>query len=465
MGKSKTVWSYVGWISFILVVFLAGFLVYGVILHRTTFPDGYYSFIRTFLVVAWFLCALIIAIETVAMFFDPGATWITTLLAVCASAALSFSPEATDFYFPNGLSTTWIPRIFATLHFFFIVAASCYAYAFLIREHKLKVTAKEMNILVWPLIGCAVAYFPLTLIRMEFISFLGLFFFFVFFSGKLLVRLRFRETLSLATIVVYADMALLLGTAFTYTLATIPGSSYSAYGLSTISTFVVMFLYIVVYLNFIVKTTRKAYKTEEAERRAKTLQAAVLKEQIAPHFIFNSLQSVKTNYRISQDKGDRAIDLLSKHLRTYVKSGDKYIVPFVSELDSIMTFVELANLRTDHPYNVIYDIDVEDFEVPILSIEPLIENAILYSDVNNKEDGHIEISSFEEGDSIIIRVADNGKGFDVNAVREGAVGIKNAFERFHLLLGATCRIESELDKGTTITIAIPKGEPHENNRS
>ena len=465
MGKSKTVWRYVGWISFILVVFLAGFLVYGVILRQTTFPDSYYSFIRTFIVVAWFLCVLIIVVETVAMFFDPGATWITTLLAIAATGALSFSTEASEFYFPNGFASEWIPRVFAGLHFVFIVAASCCAYAFLIREHKLKVTAKEMNILVWPLIGCAVAYFPLTLIRMEFISFLGLFFFFIFFTGKLLVRLHFRETLTLATLVVYTDMALLLGTTFAYALAIIPGNSFSAYGLSAISTFIVMFLFLVVYFDFIIKTTRKAYQTEQAEKRAKTLQAAVLKEQIAPHFIFNSMQSVKTNYRISQDKGDRAIDLLSKHLRTYVKSGDKYTVPFVSELDSIMTFVELANLRTDHPYNVIYDIDVEDFEVPILSIEPLIENAILYSDVNNKEDGHIEISSFEEGDSIIIRVADNGKGFDVNAVREGAVGIKNAFERFHLLLGATCRIESELDKGTTITIAIPKGEPHENNRS
>ena len=465
MGKSKTVWSYVGWISFILVVFLAGFLVYGAILHRTAFPDGYYSFIHTFLVVTWFMCLLIIAVETVAMFFDPGATWITTFLALAATGALSFSAEATDFYFPNGVSYGWVPRIFATLHFFFIVAAGCCAYAFLIREHKLKVTAKEMTILVWPLIGCVVAYYPLTMINMEFISFLGLFFSFVFFSGKLLVRLHFRETLSLATLVVYTDMALLLGTAFAYALAIIPENSFSAYGLSTISTFIVMFLFLVVYFDFIMKTTRKAYQTEQAEKRAKTLQATVLKEQIAPHFIFNSLQSVKTNYRISQDKGDRAIDLLSKHLRTYVKSGDKYTVPFASELDSIMTFVELANLRTDHPFNVIYDIDVEDFEVPILSIEPLIENAILYSDVNNKEDGHIEISSFEEGDSIIIRVADNGKGFDVNAVREGAVGIKNAFERFHLLLGATCRIESELDKGTTITIAIPKGEPHENNRS
>ena len=238
----------------------------------------------------------------------------------------------------------------------------------------------------------------------------------------------------------------------TYSFAMIPGNRYSALGLSSISMFIAMTLFVVVYVDFAIYTTRKAYLAEQTKEKLKTLQSAVLKEQIAPHFLFNSLQSVKTNYRLSQDKGDRAIDLLSRHMRNYVQAGDQYLIPFVKELDAVMTFVELSNLRTDRPFHIIYDIDEEDFLVPPLSIEPLIENAVLYSGVNEKEDGYIEISSSRSKEGIMIRISDNGKGFDMKSVRKEAVGIKNAFERFRLLLGAKCAIKSEPGQGTIIEI-------------
>jgi sensor histidine kinase YesM len=92
--------------------------------------------------------------------------------------------------------------------------------------------------------------------------------------------------------------------------------------------------------------------------------------------------------------------------------------------------------------------------VPILSLQVYVENAIRYSKVNEIEGGYIEISSYEEGDKIIVEVNDNGVGFDVNDIKDTSFGIKNSRERFKLLLNAEIEIKSEIGSGTNVRIIL-----------
>ncbi len=466
MGTKKQIGKYTIWILLLLLTIVGGYFIYGLLLRRPAFSDEYMATIRVFTYIAWFITGIVAIVEIISMFIDRDANAWTTVLAACILLVLSTSQDAVFIYWGKHFPAEWINQLFSSLCFMFVAAGVGAACLFLIHEFSIPYSKRERIVSIIVLASCSVMHGLLSMLNMEIVGVFGLILFVGYFAVKLLMHLHYRKAITYPASAAFFSASVSIGIVLAYALATRSHKAFSCYGLASFSTLLTSFLFLSVYIQFIYRTTRKAYKSERLENTLKDLQSSVLKDQIAPHFLFNSLQAVKTNYRLSQDKGDLAIDLLSKHLRNYVESGNKFTVPFTKELDSVMTFVDLANIRTEHPFNVIYDIDVEDFLVPTLAVESLIENAILYSGVNDKEGGYIEISSFEEDDSIIIRITDNGKGFDVNAIREGAVGIKNAFERFRLLLNAECSIDSVIGMGTTIIVTIPKrGNTNEGHRS
>lgn len=229
-------------------------------------------------------------------------------------------------------------------------------------------------------------------------------------------------------------------------------------GLESWGIIVIFTLYLMIYADMIVKMFKRTYAAEEYEKKIKELQSTILMEQINPHFIFNSLVLIKSIYLTDREKGDRAIDLLSKHIRANVDvKGGKLLIPIEEELKNVECFVELANMQNNEPINMVFDIDAYDFMVPILSIEPFIENAIKYSRIQSKADGFIEVSTSENDSSYMIKISDNGVGFTKEErAKKNSQGIKNALSRFEFLLRAKTNVQSAPNKGTTITITIPK---------
>ncbi len=220
--------------------------------------------------------------------------------------------------------------------------------------------------------------------------------------------------------------------------------------------FLVITLFLAIYVAFIVRTYRHAMNELRSELQNKDLKLLVLRDQIKPHFVFNCLGTIKALYHQDEMTGDRAVSLLADHLRYTVDASNANLISFEKELDNVYNFVELKNLRAERKFEVLYDIDVQDFEVPVLSIEPFVENAIKYSKVNEKEDGRIEISTYQDDDYIYVEISDNGVGFDPKEVKENSSGIKNARERYALLLNAKLEVSSELNVGTKVKIVIPK---------
>ena len=225
---------------------------------------------------------------------------------------------------------------------------------------------------------------------------------------------------------------------------------------STISLAILIFFsFIAIYILFIARTLKTAYKSSEYLNSLEKTKSILLREQIKPHYIFNNLNAIQSLYHENIENGDKALNLFAKNLRNNLETMDNELIDFSKELDNIANFIELQNIRLKNKIKIIFNIDYFNFKVPSMSIEPFIENSVKYSQIDKKEDGYIEISSFLDGSFIIIKIIDNGIGFDTNAIKNTSHGIKNSSMRFKILLHATTKVESKLNVGTTIIIEIP----------
>lgn len=224
----------------------------------------------------------------------------------------------------------------------------------------------------------------------------------------------------------------------------------------TIELMLIIACFAVLWLWKITKTARNAIRVSELECELSSVKNQALRAQIKPHFIYNSLTAIQARYRDGLNDGDKAIEQFAKHLRLITDSNGEDMIPLDDEIRNVLNYFELENLRADGKLNLYLDLNYTDFSVPVLSLQPLVENAIRHGELRDKQDGYILLSSEKTDSAIVIKVTDNGKGFDVNAARKG-VGIENTRKRFELIK-ADVQITSEPDSGTTVTITIPTTE-------
>ncbi len=204
--------------------------------------------------------------------------------------------------------------------------------------------------------------------------------------------------------------------------------------------------------------SRKLIRINELEREVEQAKLRALTAQIKPHFVFNSLNAIRAQYHKNLDDGDSALQNFAAHLRSTIGAvGGGNLIPFDAEVQNVLNYFDLENLRADGALSLLLDINEHGFFVPELSLQPFVENAVKYADIQSVKDGYIKLSSTRTGDAIIVTIADNGKGFDVDLPHDG-VGISNSRERLKRLLDAEVIIESQTDKGTLVMVTIPVKE-------
>ena len=153
----------------------------------------------------------------------------------------------------------------------------------------------------------------------------------------------------------------------------------------------------------------------ELRQQATELEIQILRAQMNPHFIFNSLNSI--NLFILQNNKHLASEYLSKFsrlIRLILQNSQAALIPLESELETLQLYLELEAVRFDHHFNykinVDEDIDTTLLKVPPLIIQPYAENAIWHGLMHKEEKGHLEIWLLEQDDVLLCKVTDDGIG-------------------------------------------------------
>lgn len=227
----------------------------------------------------------------------------------------------------------------------------------------------------------------------------------------------------------------------------------------------VSFLSMFVIFCFIYIENNRKLRRKEMELTQSRLNSLHL--QMDPHFMSNALNAISVLTDTDPKAAKRMISDLSGYLREnfYDPDGkESLMIPFPAELERLERYLAIERIRFPD-IRVDYWLETTEFEIPAMTLQPLVENAIKHGICKKKHcEGSIEIRSFENEEAYSVLVEDDGAGFDereLSARREGEekrkrIGIPNTEKRLELMCGGTLSICSTPGSGTVCEITIPK---------
>ena len=212
----------------------------------------------------------------------------------------------------------------------------------------------------------------------------------------------------------------------------------------------------------------------ELKEKLQMSRLRVFTGQMQPHFLYNALGSIQEIILENPQYASELVGDFTIHLRASIRamSSDNPI-PFERELENIKAYINIEKMRFGNKLNVIFDINATDFEVSPLSIQPLVENSIRHGIYEKGAvGGTVKIKTTETTASWIVKVVDNGVGFDTEVIednikhnRSQSAGLRNLIFRLNKVMNAEVSIKSKIGHGTCVTVIIPKGDQDESNNS
>lgn len=200
------------------------------------------------------------------------------------------------------------------------------------------------------------------------------------------------------------------------------------------------------------------YVSKESENAQ--MHQAIMLSQIQPHFLHNSLTAIAQLCEVDPKEAKRAIIKFSMYLRENMNSlKQKDTIPFDKELEHLKTYLYLEQLRFGERLRVEFDIETSNFNIPVLSVQPLVENAVKHGIGMKEEGGCVKIKTTETESHIEIIIRDDGAGFDPDEEYTDDrihVGIDNVRRRLEDMCGGTLDIASRIGEGCMAVISIPR---------
>lgn len=199
----------------------------------------------------------------------------------------------------------------------------------------------------------------------------------------------------------------------------------------------------------------------EHQLRLTKQRMTLLRNQIQPHFIFNSLSVIRSLTKRDTQKAVSSIDSFSDYLKAHIYYiQDDEMISFEKELDHVNAYLSLVQADSMRNVEVVYDLKETEFMLPPLTLEPVVENAFKYG--TGHAGGTITIASFKDEDAHVITVTDSGRGADteINMTEKEqkrlGVGIDNTRTRLKMQCHGTLDMHIDKENGSTVTIRIPK---------
>ena len=224
-------------------------------------------------------------------------------------------------------------------------------------------------------------------------------------------------------------------------------------------------LAIILVWQIIPRNINAARKVKEMETEQKLIRAqlqenrvAIMISQIQPHFIYNTLGTIQQLCKEDPGQAAQLVQNFSIYLRGNFSELDSTLpIRFSKELEHVRCYTEIELIRFPD-MAVRYDIQTEEFLLPALTVQPMVENAIKHGLMGLEEGGTVTISAYEEQADYCVCVSDDGIGFDVAGLADTKkhIGIRNVRERLQAMCGGSLTIESRPGAGTRVLIRIPK---------
>lgn len=209
----------------------------------------------------------------------------------------------------------------------------------------------------------------------------------------------------------------------------------------------------------------------EKQQRVRVAEIKALQAQINPHFLYNTLDSIKW---IAKMNNVEEISIIATHLakllRNTINSGEE-IVTVEESIKVIKSYLLIQKIRYSEKFDILIDIEdqIMQYKVPKLIFQPIVENATIHGLESKVGHGILSIKGIKQEEHMIFTISDNGVGMDqeyVEAIQKGeyshlqksdSIGIQNVDRRIKLYYGIEygLQVESSPEKGTTIIFKIP----------
>jgi len=206
-------------------------------------------------------------------------------------------------------------------------------------------------------------------------------------------------------------------------------------------------------------------RISEMQRLVSQAELRALQSQINPHFLFNALNTLYGIIPKEAPDARSTVMNLAEIFRYFLQT-DKALIPLSTEIEIVKAYLEIESLRLGPRLRT--DIQIDDGSlpalIPILSVQPLVENAIKHAIAVNPGPGWLRVRAQAEGDFVHITVQDSGSGLPVagEAVRSAGagVGLSNVEKRLKLCYGPDCDLSIDSSSsGTTVQFRVPVAKP------
>ncbi len=215
-------------------------------------------------------------------------------------------------------------------------------------------------------------------------------------------------------------------------------------------------------INYYILLEEQITHRERLENQASSAQLAMLRYQLNPHFLFNTLNSISTLVLLKQtERANAMLARLSSFLRYTLANESSAKVTLAQEVETLKLYLEIEKMRFEDRMRPHFRVDSDTIgaRLPSLLLQPLIENAIKYAVTPSETGADIWITATREGQAIRIEVADNGNGEGANvaATQSTGVGLANIRERLLQAYGSGHGFTTKKNEqgGFSVVVEIP----------
>jgi len=196
------------------------------------------------------------------------------------------------------------------------------------------------------------------------------------------------------------------------------------------------------------------------EKKLADNRISMMLSQIQPHFLYNALAVISRLCDKDPAEAKKATIDFSNYLRANMNSLERAEpIPFANELNHTIGFMNLEQAMYGGALKVIYDIQTENFRLPALTMQPIVENAVKHGIGKKEGGGTVSISTRETESDYQVIIQDDGAGFDPAKITDDGephIGINNVRLRLSAQCGGSLEIEGKPGAGTTAKIIVPK---------